>query len=91
MLLMKRAASRAKRAHPAVGALSGLIALTALCATQVSAEDTKVDPWCKVIEGQIERNRNEGNKPHDSNGTERLREERRRLDKDAHDRHCPGH
>lgn len=55
------------------------------------ADDKKVDSWCAVIEKQIERNRDESNKPHDSNGTERLREERRRLDDDAHARHCPGH
>ena len=91
LFTMKGTVIRAKLVRPVGGALLALIALTALYATAVSAEDSKVDPWCKVIEGQIDRNRDEGRKPHDSNGTERLREDRRRLDKDAHDRHCPGH
>ena len=80
-----------RRVRLAGSCLLGLIAVTVFSATQVKADDKKVDSWCAGIEKQIERNRNEANKPHDSNGTERLREERRRLDNDAHERHCPGH
>ncbi len=85
------AALRAVRARLARGALVGLIALTGVYAGAVNAEDRKPDWWCGVIEKQIDRNRDESRKPHDSAGTERLREERRRLDQDAHERHCPGH
>jgi hypothetical protein len=85
------AAIRAVRVRLASGALLGLIAVTGIYAIGASAEEKKPDWWCGVIEKQIDQNREESRKPHDSNGTERLREERRRLDKDAHDRHCPGH
>jgi hypothetical protein len=87
----KAGTTRGRRIRLAGSSLLGLIAVTAFSATQVRADDKKVDSWCAVIEKQIERNRDESNKAHDSNGTERLREERRRLDNDAHQRHCPGH
>jgi len=81
---------RTPRARLARAVLLGFTALTAITGA-ASAEDKKPDWWCGVIEKQIDHNRDEARKPHDSAGTERLREERRRLDKDAHERHCPGH
>ena len=82
---------RAARVRLAGGSLLSLIVLSAFCATEARADDKKVDSWCAVIEKQIDRNSDEARKPHDSAGTDRLREERRRLDNDAHERHCPGH
>jgi len=86
------AAPRGTRARLVSGALLGLIAFTGICAIGVSnAEEKKPDWWCGVIEKQLDHNREEGRKPHDSAQGERLREEERRLKDDAHSRHCPGH
>jgi hypothetical protein len=69
----------------------GFIALVGVYAGGAKADEKKPDSWCAVIEKQIDRVRDAESKPHDSAASERMREERRRLDKDAHDRHCPGH
>jgi hypothetical protein len=55
------------------------------------ADSGKVDGWCNVIEKSIERNEEDSRKAHDSAQTERLRDARRKLEQDAHNRGCPGH
>lgn len=60
-------------------------------ATTAWADSGKVDGWCSVIEKNIERNEEEGRKAHDSAQSERLRDARRKLEQDAHNRGCPGH
>jgi hypothetical protein len=86
----KFAAAPTARSRAAGGVALGLIALIGAYAGSVRAEEPKKDFWCGVIEKQIERNNEESRKPHDSAGTERLREERRRIDKDAENHHCTG-
>jgi len=83
--------TRAMRAWRAWGAAFGLIALMGVCASGVRAEEKKADWWCGVIEKQMDSNREAARKAHDSATGDRLRQEYYRLDKEAHDRHCPGH
>jgi hypothetical protein len=84
-------ACRPVRALVTCGAVLGLMMLTGV-GTRASADDDqpKTDWWCGVIKKQLDRNDEEARKGHDSAGTERLREERRRLEKDYEDHHCNG-
>ena len=87
---MKHTATRHGRtARATLGFAFGLIVLLGAYGSAARADDKK-DWWCGVIQKQIDRNTEESRKAHDSAGAERLREERRRLDKDAADHHCSG-
>lgn len=75
-----------------VPAVLSLVASAAMFAAQVRADNSKkIDPWCKVVEDQLRRNDEAARKGHSSEESERLREERRRIEKDYRDRNCDGH
>lgn len=92
---MRTLTGRGNRGKPRlwlrVPAVLALAASTLVFTTQLRADEKKVDPWCKVVAGQLKRNDEEARKPHDSAGTERLREERRRIQEDWRNRNCDGH